>query len=205
MKNYSFGNYLCELREKKGLSQSQLGEKLGVTNKAVSRWENGSAYPSTELMLPLAEALGVTIEDLYKVVSESKMPKTKLRSFLEWLMQRSKMITVVCLTLAIVPSVLFALFSSVDGKIQLSIMNLVMGVLVYVAFYLMIILSRRNPFSSVRALDVHTIVMLVVMAVSYFGALRYFIIDFPKGLPFGLCLTSIGFMAIIHTLKRRYK
>ena len=55
MKNYSFGNYICELREKKGLSQSQLGERLGVTNKAVSRWENGSAYPSTELMLPLAK------------------------------------------------------------------------------------------------------------------------------------------------------
>ena len=75
MKNYSFGNYICELREKKGLTQSQLGAKLGVTNKAVSRWENGGAYPSTELMLPLAKELGVSIEDLYKAVSEEKNRK----------------------------------------------------------------------------------------------------------------------------------
>jgi putative transcriptional regulator len=60
MSNYNFGNYICELREKKGLSQSELGKILGVTNKAISKWENGGAYPSSELMLPLAKALGVS-------------------------------------------------------------------------------------------------------------------------------------------------
>lgn len=44
MGNYNFGNYICELREKKGLSQSELGAKLGVTNKAVSKWENGVSH-----------------------------------------------------------------------------------------------------------------------------------------------------------------
>ena len=81
MNNYSFGNYICSLREKKGLSQSELGERLGVSNKAVSKWENGGAYPSTELMLPLAEALGVTIEELYQAVTESKKGKTKKPSY----------------------------------------------------------------------------------------------------------------------------
>ena len=110
MKNYNFGNYICELREKKGLTQSRLGAKLGVTNKAVSRWENGGAYPSTELMLPLARELGVSIEDLYKAVSEEKTPKTKLRLALEWLMHHAKIITIVGLSLAIVLYVLFICF-----------------------------------------------------------------------------------------------
>ena len=44
MNKYNFGNYLCQLREKKGYSQSELGRKLGVTNKAVSKWENGQAH-----------------------------------------------------------------------------------------------------------------------------------------------------------------
>ena len=75
MGKYDFGNYICKLREEKGLTQSALGELLGVTNKAVSRWENGSAYPSTDLMLPLANALGVPIENLYRMISDGKLPE----------------------------------------------------------------------------------------------------------------------------------
>ena len=72
--NFNFGNYICELREARHLSQSELGRILGVTNKAVSKWENGAAYPSTELMLPLAQALGVTIEDLYYLTERGYTP-----------------------------------------------------------------------------------------------------------------------------------
>lgn len=39
MKDYSFGNFLSELRERSGLSQYQLGSLVGVSNKAVSKWE----------------------------------------------------------------------------------------------------------------------------------------------------------------------
>jgi DNA-binding XRE family transcriptional regulator len=46
MNNYRFGNYLCDLREKKNLSQKQLGLQLGISNKAISKWENGGGYPS---------------------------------------------------------------------------------------------------------------------------------------------------------------
>ena len=148
MGNYSFGNYICELREKKGLSQSQLGEKLGVTNKAVSRWENGGAYPSTELMLPLAKELGVTIEDLYKVISEDKSPKTKIRTLLEYMMQRSKTITIVCSVLALVPYVLFVCFSDLDNKLTLAISTPIIVTVVYVMLYLMFVLFRKNPFAS---------------------------------------------------------
>lgn len=65
MNDYTFGNFLYELRTEKGLSQSQLGELLCVTNKAVSKWENGSAKPNTRLIPRLAEILGVTVEELF--------------------------------------------------------------------------------------------------------------------------------------------
>lgn len=94
MNNYHFGNYICDLREKKGLSQSQLGEKLGVSNKAVSKWENGGAYPSSELMLPLAKELGVSIEELYTALSNSKKEKNALRKFLDILVSKSTIIIV---------------------------------------------------------------------------------------------------------------
>lgn len=41
MDNYEFSRRIVELRRQKGLSQKQLGEMLGVSNKAVSKWENG--------------------------------------------------------------------------------------------------------------------------------------------------------------------
>ena len=41
MDNYEFAQRIAELRRQKGLSQKQLGEMLGVSNKAVSKWENG--------------------------------------------------------------------------------------------------------------------------------------------------------------------
>ena len=65
MNDYMFGNFLCELRTQKGLSQSQLGEMLGVTNKAVSKWENGSTKPNTNLLPKIAEIFGVTVEEIF--------------------------------------------------------------------------------------------------------------------------------------------
>lgn len=204
MGSYSFGNYICRLREKKGLSQGQLGEKLGVTNKAVSRWENGGAYPSTELMLPLAEALGVTIEDLYKAVSESKAPKTKLRVFLEWMMHRSTVITIICAVLAAVPYILFTVFSNAEEKNLLLTLAPIMSAIIFIMFYFVFVLFKRNPFASARTLDICTVIFLIVMAFGYFSTLRYLIIDFPNGFSPSLCFSPIGFMAVVKTLKRRY-
>ena len=65
MNDYAFGNFLYMLRTEKELSQAQLGEMLGVTNKAVSKWENGAAKPNTKLLPKLAEILGVTVEELF--------------------------------------------------------------------------------------------------------------------------------------------
>lgn len=205
MGNYSFGNYICTLREKKGLSQSQLGEKLGVTNKAVSRWENGGAYPSTELMLPLAEALGITIEDLYKVISESKAPKTKLRIFLEWLVKHSKLLTVICSVLAIVPYVLFAIFAKFEGKGTLLILTPILSVVVFGMFYFGLVLFKKNPFASAKVMDVYTTFFLAGITLGYVLMLQYFIVDFPNGFSPSLCFTISGFLAILQALKKRYK
>jgi len=64
MNDYQFGNFLYEKRTEKGLSQAELGALLGVSNKAVSKWENGAAKPQTEKLLRLAEILDVSVEAL---------------------------------------------------------------------------------------------------------------------------------------------
>ena len=64
MKDYIFGNFLSELRERSGLSQYQLGSLVGVSNKAVSKWENGLARPNSKVLLKLSSILGVTADEL---------------------------------------------------------------------------------------------------------------------------------------------
>lgn len=64
LNDYNFGNFVCELREKNGLTQADIASKLGVTPAAVSKWENGSSKPRVEVLFELAAILGVRPEEL---------------------------------------------------------------------------------------------------------------------------------------------
>lgn len=64
MQNYEIGNRIYELRKAKGLSQKELGALIGVSNKAVSKWETGAAAPKTETIIKLAAVLGISSEEL---------------------------------------------------------------------------------------------------------------------------------------------
>lgn len=64
MRDYSFGNFISTLRERKGLSQYQLGVLVGVSDKAVSKWENGASKPRTNIIRKLSEVLDVSVDEL---------------------------------------------------------------------------------------------------------------------------------------------
>ena len=64
MRDYSFGNFLHELRVRRGLTQFQLGMLIGVSDKAVSKWENGSAKPQSGVLSRLGQVLGVSVDEL---------------------------------------------------------------------------------------------------------------------------------------------
>ena len=64
MNDYNFGNFVCYLREQRGLTQADLARQLGVTPAAISKWENGSSKPRVEVLFQLAEILCVRPEEL---------------------------------------------------------------------------------------------------------------------------------------------
>lgn len=64
MRDYSFGNFLHELRSRRGLTQYQLGALVGVSDKAVSKWENGSSKPQSNILYKLSDVLGVSVDEL---------------------------------------------------------------------------------------------------------------------------------------------
>ena len=64
MDKYKFGNKICELREAKGMTQKELADILDVSDKAVSKWENGQAIPRMETLEKISSTLDITVEEL---------------------------------------------------------------------------------------------------------------------------------------------
>ncbi len=64
MDRYKFGNNICRLREQKGFTQEQFAKELDVTDKAVSKWENGQSIPRMETLETIAELLETTVDAL---------------------------------------------------------------------------------------------------------------------------------------------
>ena len=79
MNDFEFGNYIYELRCKSGLTQGEMAEKLEVSNKAVSKWENGKSKPTTNTLRKMAVLFGISIDELLKIrEGERKMEITKI-------------------------------------------------------------------------------------------------------------------------------
>lgn len=64
MDQVKIGKFIAECRKKNNLTQLQLAEKLGITDRAVSKWENGKAMPDSAIMLDLCKILKISVNDL---------------------------------------------------------------------------------------------------------------------------------------------
>ena len=58
------GSFLKELRKENNMTQEQLGERIGVTNKTVSRWETGNYMPPAESLILLSDIYGISINEI---------------------------------------------------------------------------------------------------------------------------------------------
>ena len=64
MDQIKIGKFIAERRKKASLTQMQLAERLGITDRAVSKWETGKAMPDTAIMLELCDILGISVNEL---------------------------------------------------------------------------------------------------------------------------------------------
>lgn len=72
MKKQTFGNMIVSLRKEKGMTQLELAEKMGVTDKAVSKWERDLSFPDISSIPKLAEIFEVSVDDLMQVKTKTK-------------------------------------------------------------------------------------------------------------------------------------
>ena len=74
MKKQTFGAMLAALRKEKGMTQLELADQMGVTDKAVSKWERDLSFPDVSSLPRLAEILGVSVEELMQGKAEKTSP-----------------------------------------------------------------------------------------------------------------------------------
>ena len=82
MNQYVTGAVIKELREKNKMTQLQLAEILGVTDKTISKWENGKGYPDITLLEPIAEAFRISVTELISgnTIQNANVSANMLRS-----------------------------------------------------------------------------------------------------------------------------
>ena len=80
MKKQTLGMMISSLRKEKGMTQLELAEKMGVTDKAVSKWERDLSFPDINSIPKLAEVFEVSVDELMQVKTETKenMSKNKI-------------------------------------------------------------------------------------------------------------------------------
>ena len=80
MNQEKIGNFILELRKEKNMTQQELADKIGVTDKAISKWENGRGMPDLSLMKPLCRELDISINEL---ISGERIDKKDYQEKLE--------------------------------------------------------------------------------------------------------------------------
>ncbi len=80
MDQEKIGRFIASCRKECDLTQEQVAEKLGVSNKTVSRWENGNGFPDVSLLQPLCELLNISVNEL---LLGEKIPEDNYRKKVE--------------------------------------------------------------------------------------------------------------------------
>lgn len=87
MNQKEIGKFISKLRKEKDMTQASLGEALGVSNRTISKWENGDGMPDVALLKELAEALGVSVDELLsaekKEIAELKVTEIESKGTVE--------------------------------------------------------------------------------------------------------------------------
>lgn len=79
----TLGTRIAELRKQQGMTQLELAEKMGVTDKAVSKWERDLSCPDIHSLPNLAEVLGVGVGDLMQIRKRAEISVSKVSEILE--------------------------------------------------------------------------------------------------------------------------
>ncbi len=127
MNQIQIGKFISEKRKEQGMTQADLAEKLGITDRAVSKWETGRSLPDAAIMLELCELLKITVNDLLsgEVVSMDRYDEKMEKNLIEMVRQKEKadrkllnteIVMMLVSTVFLLAMVILGAYAAKDGK-----------------------------------------------------------------------------------------
>lgn len=135
MDQIKIGKFIAECRKQCGLTQMQLAEKLNITDRAVSKWENGRTMPDSSIMLELCGVLGISVTDLLngEVVSMENYNKEMENKLIEMVKEKEaadKRLLNVEIVVGVLLSVVLFILVMVAGLVDMADWMRVMLILI---------------------------------------------------------------------------
>lgn len=154
MDQEKIGRFIAELRKEKNLTQQELADKLNVTDRAISHWENGRRLPDISLLKELGEVFNVTIDELIsgKRMTADEQKKLLNESIVEIYTSRRRVENLQILTeLLIFAGILITitLTSFISKSVLEKIITVCIGSFVWTFGIILRVLLRKiyNPFN----------------------------------------------------------
>lgn len=173
MDQTKIGTFIAKCRKEKKLTQAQLAEKLGITDRAVSKWETGKSIPDSSIMLELCEILGITVNELLsgEVITMENLEKTAdenlvaLKKRDENNMAKNILFAILySLTLFIGIMVCLICDIAISGTLTWSLIPISSIAYAWAVSFPIIILGKRGIFTGLLSLTVFTVPYLFVLS-----------------------------------------
>ena len=149
------GKFIADERKKKGYTQTDLADKLGISNRTVSKWETGNGFPDVSLLLPLCEELDISVNELLsgERISKEDYAKKAEVNMVEIISKNKKVskeeriistiLTLALIVTAITGCVLGKIFTSDEALAAIVLSNLV-SLICIVSTWIATTISLRN-------------------------------------------------------------
>ena len=126
MDQIKIGKFIAECRKKNNLTQAQLAERLNITDRAISKWENGKSMPDSSIMLELCSELNINVNDLLcgEKISKDAYNKQLEQNIIDMIKQKEA------------------------SDKRLLTMEIVMGVLISIVFFALIFIASFAEIKS---------------------------------------------------------
>lgn len=173
MDQTKIGQFIAHCRKEKKLTQVQLAEQLGITDRAVSKWEAGKSMPDSSIMLELCEILGITVNELLsgEALTMENYEKTAdknlvaLKKHDENNMAKSMLIAILfSMTLFIGSMVCLICNLAISGALTWSLIPICSMIYAWVIALPAIISGKKGIFASLVSLSVFTIPYLFALS-----------------------------------------
>ncbi len=212
MDKYLFGNRLHELRTQNNLTQKELAKYLGVSNKAVSKWETGEAMPRVKTLQAIAQCFGITYSDLLsETPSEEKLPpyevyyRNKIEAKEDKFVKDCKS-TRVFFGFFIFVKILLCLFNVIFIKVNVlySVFSMAILMLLGVFYYkFMTELNKNIKTVSNKDISNHFCYLSVFILYAVIDGLVFYKYDFNNNYTIALHIIPLAFALIFYIIQKK--